>query len=284
MWWVPYFLRHRDCIIAAVNSRVARISHKYGAEIPQTVAKAMRLDKKNRNMLWQDAINKEMENLKVAFDIIHNKGRKLPATYTKASGHMVFDVRMMLEQKAHWVKDDNRTPEPGWSTYAGVISRESVWIALTYALLMSRDVCACNIQNVYLQAPSTEKHCIICGPEFGLENVGKYAIIVKVLYIGKSAGANYWQHVRKAMEEMDFKSCTASSDIWLWASTKSDGTSYYQYALLYTDYILAIMEDLKCFEMEELGKRFTIKEKLIGPPVQYLGGKVSKVELNFGTK
>ena len=80
---------------------------------------------------------------------------------------MVFDVRMTLERKARWVKDGHRTPEPENSTYAGVISGESIRIALTYAALNSLDVCACDIQNAYLQSPSSETHCIICGPEFG---------------------------------------------------------------------------------------------------------------------
>ena len=32
-WWVPYTLRRRDRIIAGVNSRVKRTTHKYGIEI-----------------------------------------------------------------------------------------------------------------------------------------------------------------------------------------------------------------------------------------------------------
>ncbi len=34
-----------------------------------------------------------------------------------------------------------------------------------------------DIQNAYLQAPSSEKHFIVCGPEFGAENVGRVALI-----------------------------------------------------------------------------------------------------------
>ena len=144
-WWVPYTLRRRDRIIASVNSRVSKVSHKYGVELPRSVQHAKELDEKNGNTLWNDAINKEMGNLKVAFDIIHEPGRKPPPTYTKTSGHMVFDVRMTLERKARWVKDGHKTPEPEWSTYAGVVSRESVRIALTYAALMDLNVCACDI-------------------------------------------------------------------------------------------------------------------------------------------
>ncbi len=34
-----------------------------------------------------------------------------------------------------------------------------------------------NIHNAYLQAPSSEKHFIMCGPEFGIENEGRVALI-----------------------------------------------------------------------------------------------------------
>ena len=126
----------------------------------------------------------------------------LPPGYARASGHIIFDVRMTLERKARWVKDGHKTPEPENSTYVGVVARDSVQIALTYAALNNLDVCACDIQNAYLQSPSSEKHYVICGPEFGLENVGKRAKIVCALYDGKSAGADYWRHVRCAIEEM----------------------------------------------------------------------------------
>jgi len=282
-WWVPYTLRRRDRIIAGINTRIRKVTHKYGVELPTSVDEARKLDQKNGNTLWTDAINKEMENLKVAFDILED-GAKPPVGYNKASGHLVFDVRMTLERKARWVKDGHKTPEPDWSTFAGVASRESVRIALTYAALNDLPVCACDIQNAYLQTPSSEKHYVICGPEFGLENVGKYAIIVRALYGGKSAGADYWRHVRSAMEEMGFSSCKADPDVWLRPALKSNGIEYYQYVLLYTDDILAVMEEPERFLREELGKRFTLKEKSIGPPDQYLGNKVSLVTLENGAK
>jgi len=280
-WWVPYTLRKRDAIISAVKARVKRVTHKYGVEIPRTVEEAYKLDEKNGNTLWRDAINKEMANLKVTFDILDNS-ESLPPGWSRPSGHMVFDVRMTLERKARWVKDGHRTPEPDNSTYAGVVSRESVRIALTYAALNSLDVCACDIQNAYLQSPSSEKHYIICGPEFGLENVGKRAKIIRALYGGKSAGADYWHHVRSAMEEMGFISCKADPDVWFRPSTKEDGTNYYQYVLLYTDDILAIMEKPETFIREELSNKFVVKPNSIGKPTQYLGNKVSYIQLENG--
>ena len=222
--------------------------------------------------------------MRVAFDIlpIHSKA---PVGYTKSSGHLVFDVqRMTLERKARWVKDGHRTKNPINSTYAGVVSRESVRIALLYAALNDLPVCACDIQNAYLQAPTSEKHYVICGPEFGFENIGKIAVIVRALYGGKSAGADYWRHVREAMTNMNFKACPADPDVWMWPGTKSDGTSYWQFVLLYVDDILAIMEEPEKYIREELGSYFTIKPKSIGLPTQYLGNKVSEVTLENGTR
>ena len=90
--------------------------------------------------------------------------------------------------KARWVLDGHKCPDPEGYPYVGVVSRESVRIALIYAALDGLEVYAADIQNAYLQAPSSQKDYVICGPEFGLENVGKVALIQSALYGGKSAG------------------------------------------------------------------------------------------------
>ena len=58
-----------------------------------------------------DAIHREMENLKVLFDILENRA-KIAVGHNKASSHLVFDVRMALEWKYLRVKDVHDTPEP----------------------------------------------------------------------------------------------------------------------------------------------------------------------------
>ena len=79
---------------------------------------------------------------------------------------------MDFTREARWVLDGHKTLDPIGSNYAGVVSRESVRIALTYAALNELDVFAAVIRNAYLQAPSSQKDYIICGPEFGVENIG----------------------------------------------------------------------------------------------------------------
>ena len=51
-----------------------------------------------------------------------------------------------------------------------MVSRDIVRTALTYAALNDVDVTAAGIQHYYLQAPSSEKHFVICGKYFGLEH------------------------------------------------------------------------------------------------------------------
>ena len=55
-WWVPYTLRKRDRIIASVNSRIRKSSHKYGIEIPMSIKHAKKIYHRNKNTFWQDAI------------------------------------------------------------------------------------------------------------------------------------------------------------------------------------------------------------------------------------
>ena len=97
-----------------------------------------------------DAITKEMTNVGIAFTIL-NEGKKAPPGWTKASSHMVFDVKMDFTRKARWVKDGHRSPDPTTSSYAGVVSRESVRVGIAYAALMDLDVMSADIQNAYLQ-------------------------------------------------------------------------------------------------------------------------------------
>lgn len=282
-YWVPYTLRKRDIIISVVKSRARKTSHKYGVELPTSVEHAYELDEKNGNTLWRDAIKKEMHNVGIAFEILE-EGENVPVGWRPVTGHLVFDVKMTFERKARWVLDGHKTPTPSGSTYAGVVSRESVRIALTYAALNDLDVFAADIRNAYLQAPSSQKDYITCGPEFGLENVGKKALIRRALYGGKTAGRDFRNHLRACMKHLDFQSCPADPDVWLRPAKKADGSECYEYVLLYTDDVLVVSERGEHLLRNGIGKYFELKEESIGPPDLYLGGRLRKVTLENGVK
>ena len=279
-WWLPYVLKRRDRLITAVKARVRKTTHKYGIEIPTSIQHAFELDRKNGNTIWRDAIRKEMTNVGIAFDILEHE-ETVPVGYEKVTGHIIFDVKMDFTRKARWVLDGHKCPQPDMSTYAGVVSRESVRIALTYAALNDLDVYAADIQNAYLQAPSSMKHFIICGPEFGIEHEGKKALIVRALYGGKTAGRDFRNYFRECMVSLGFESCKADPDVWLRKAVGPKGP-HWEYVLLYTDDALVVADNPEKILREEIGKHWTLKEKSIGPPKIYLGGKVRKVKLENG--
>ena len=125
----------------------------------------------------------------VVFDVLENH-ENVPVGWTKASGYLIWDVKMDFTCKARWVKDSHCTADPLGTNYAGVVSRDSVRIAFTLAAMNGLDNCVADIQNAYIQAPTSEKHYVVCGPEFG-EHKGKKALIRRALYGGKSAGRDY---------------------------------------------------------------------------------------------
>jgi hypothetical protein len=83
------------------------------------------IDRKNNNTLWRDALATEMTEVGVAFEVL-GEGIQAPKGWHKVTGHLVWDVKMDFTRKARWVLDGHKTADPTGSTYAGVMSRESV--------------------------------------------------------------------------------------------------------------------------------------------------------------
>ena len=98
-------------------------THKYGIEMPapgrDIVQNARDLDRKNGNTLWMDSLAKEMGNLNIAFQYLEI-GEKAPPGWFKASGLIIFDVKMDFTRKARWVKDGHKTPPSTTSSFASV--------------------------------------------------------------------------------------------------------------------------------------------------------------------
>ena len=98
-----------------------------------------------------------MRNVSIVFEFMKPR-EKPPADHAYLPCHMVFDVKMDFTSKARYVADGHLTPDPIASTYAAIVLRESVWIALTYAALNDMEIMATDIENAYLPAPTTEKY------------------------------------------------------------------------------------------------------------------------------
>ena len=109
--------------------------------------------------------------------------------------HLVFDVKLDgFKRKARLVAGGHMTEAPAIMTYASVVSRDTVRIALTIAALNDLEVKTSDIQNAYLTTPCEERIWTKLGPEFG-EDAGKTALHVRALYGLKSAGASFGRHL-----------------------------------------------------------------------------------------
>ena len=69
-WWVQSVLNKRNRIINKVKSRIKIKNMKYGIKIPSAIYEAEKLDKENNNTLWKEAIEKELNGVRVAFQLL----------------------------------------------------------------------------------------------------------------------------------------------------------------------------------------------------------------------
>ena len=180
--------------------------------------------------------------------------------------------------------EDHKTTDPVGSTYAGLVSRESVRIAFTYTAINGLDVFAADIRNAYLQTPSSQKEFIICDVEFGLENIRKVSLIHCALYCGKKAGSDFRNHPGSCMRHIDFTYCLANLFVWMRLVKKIDGTSYYEYILLYNDNAYGVIPHADETLRKDLGRYFDFKEESIVTSKIYLGGNCRRVQLENGVK
>ena len=107
---------------------------------------ALRFEAKNGDSLWQDTIDKEMNNSGTAFQILE-EGAHTPVGYMEITCHLIFNVEMNLAKKARYLVGDHLTPPPSPMIYAGILGRETVRIAFLIADLNNLQVLAGDIQN-----------------------------------------------------------------------------------------------------------------------------------------
>ena len=271
-------------IISKINARVSKKTHKFGIEVPNSIKRTKQLDLNTGDNIWCDGIAKDNYNLSVAFKIIEDN-ESPPPGWTKSIERRMFDVKMDFTRKSRWVKDGHKSPDPETSSYAGVVIRESIHILLTYAALQKFDVMAADIRNKYLQAPTSEKHFIICDTDLNdIEHAGKRAMVVRDLHVGKNTGRDFWMHLHACMDTLGFTSWFSDPDVWMRNFKREYGIAYYEYVLLYADDCLVISDNSENVIREEIGKYFELKKESINPSDMYLVGHMRKVTLDNGVK
>ena len=282
-WWVKHVLRKRDRIISKTQRHWLK-THKYGIRVPRTVEEAIQIDTVNGNTFWWDAIMKEMKNVRPAFEVFEGPKEDIPIGYQQVKCKMIFDVKLgeNFRRKARLVGGGHTTRTPASITYASVVSRDSVRIALTVAALNELDILACDIQNAYLTAECREKIWTVAGPEFGSEK-GSIMLIKMALYGLKSSGAAFRAKLAGVLHDCGYTPSKADPDVWLRPAVKPCGFKYYEIVLCYVDDVLAISH--KPMEtMDFIKKTFKLKNDAAETPEMYLGASIGQVETESGTQ
>jgi hypothetical protein len=229
------------------------------------------MDRESGTDFWQKAIGKEMGYIDCAFEFPPDG--KPPVGYQKIDCHMIFDVKMTLEQKARYVAGGHQTEPPKDITF--VVSRDSIRIAFLVAALNGLDVLSADISGAYLNAKAAEKVFTIAGKEFGADKEGRVDIITRALYGLRSSGKAWRDHMAATLRDHGYTSCQADPHVWMRPKTEAKGFRYWSYIMVYTDDILVVDHDTKTV-MEYLALRYTLKPGIMKEPGTYLVAQVSK--------
>ena len=105
-------------------------------------------------------------------------------------------------------------------------------------------------------------------------------MIHRAVYGGKEAGINFRNHLRSCMRYLDLTYFLGDPNVWISPAKISNGTSYYRYILLYTDYALIVSQHAEETLGKDLGRYFELKQDSIGLPKICLGGHCRRVQFD----
>lgn len=136
------------------------------------------IDEETGTTFWQDAIEKELKKVHVAFEKLDvsvdemRSGQARPK-YQEIKYCSVFDIKMdgNFTRMARLVAGGQTTETPVTMTYSSVVSCDSIGIAFLLGALNDLKICAAaDVGNAYLNAPCwKEKIWTVAGLEFGSE-------------------------------------------------------------------------------------------------------------------
>ena len=241
--------------------------YKYGFEVPRDYNQAMRLDERNGNVRWKEAIGVEMEQID-EYETFKDHGlakeKKPPDGYKKIRVHLVFDIKHDGRHKARLVADGHLTDVPLESVYSGVVSLRGLRVLIFLAELNDMEVWSTDIGNAYLESFTREKVYIIAGPEFG-NREGHILIIRKALYGLRTSGKMWNERFAECLKEMGFVQSKAESEIWM----RRNGDKYEYVATYVDDLAMALVKPQEF--IDKLEKHFKFKLKGTGLIEFHLG-------------
>ena len=241
---------------------------QFGVKIPVSIKEAHELDSLNKDTLWAEAIDKEVDSLYdkyQCFQVIP-EDQEVPEGYQYIPLLWAFAVKYDGRRRARCVAGGHVTPDLDVDMYSGVVDLEIVRLAFIAAKLQDLQVYTADIGSAYIQAFTTEKVYTIAGPEFGSKQ-GQRLIVDKALYGLKSAGASW--HAKLADHLYDMGFLPSKADYNLWIRPRED---HYEYIAVIVDDLLIMSKNPKSIT-STLSDVFNYKLKGVGLPEYYSGSR-----------
>ena len=101
-------------------------------------------------------------------------------------------------------------------------------------------------------------------------------IIVIALYSLRSSGAAFRALLAKKLRGLYYTPTKADPDVYMCAAIKTNGTTYYEYVLVYVDDVLCISNQ-PMTTMKGLKESFKLKDDKIEETDVYLGASLSEM-------
>jgi hypothetical protein len=99
-WWVPQVLWLCKRIIFLVKKQkmsYLKKTMKFGMKVPFSVNHALKIDRRNGNTLWADAIAKEMKDVHIAYKCL-NPGKHPPLDYKWIKCHIFLTSKLKTSE------------------------------------------------------------------------------------------------------------------------------------------------------------------------------------------
>ena len=242
---------------------------KYGMRFPRNTKEADQFYKENGNLLWQNAILKELEAL-----MYMKIFKKLRLSLRKARSkgfqfttlRMIFEVKVDLRRKARLFIEGHVIDSSRHEVYASTMKSVPARILKTIAAVNNLYVMTGDIGNAYLNDNNEDKIYTRAGPKFevvGIMAEENLLEVIKALHGLPTSGNRWHAHLSHTLREMGFKPTRFDPDVWI-----RGGEGSYDYIGTHTDYVLVVaVEPTSIFE--NLKETYTIKA--FSPPLVHLG-------------
>lgn len=207
--------------------------------MPKIVDEALPIDHQTGIEHREIALCKEMKKVAVAYKpkegVVPQDERMGKINdmlgFQEIKCHIIFDVKMDFTKKARFVAGGHTTLVDTSSKYSSVVSRNSVRIAFLIAALNGLKILACNVGNVYLDAPCREKRTWFqAGRECGAD-AGKVMVVARALYGLRTSGASWRQMLSDTLSsspEFGNQQSRGDPDVYLRRRTRQNDGNYYK--------------------------------------------------------